>query len=272
MTELLSHHLMHLRAAGYSANTIRDRERLVLAADRALPHGIDTASTQELERFLANPTWAAWTRATYFRHIAGLFTWAVAASPPYLDWNPAAHLKAPRNPDSDPNPVTDDELAAAMERSNERWQLAIALAAFAGLRATEVGTQRRERITEEHITIAGKGQRTLKIPTHHEIWRRVKDMPPGYVITSRTGRPMDVSNCARGHFDRLDMPDVHMHRFRHWYACALLKAGTDIRTVQALMRHKSLATTAAYLALVDGQRSLAIAALPVPTTPLQDAA
>lgn len=272
MSELLEHHLMHLRAAGYSTHTIHDRKRLLLAADRLLPHGIDTPTTAELERFLANPDWAQWTRATYYGHIAGFFEWASAGDTPHLDWNPAAALTAPKSPDADPDPVTDTELALALERSNEWWQLAINLAAFAGLRANEIANQRRERITEDHITVAGKGRRTAKLPTHPEIWRRVEHLPAGLVLPNQRGNVRQITTEARRYFDKIGLPDVHMHRFRHWYATMLLRQGADIRTVQELMRHRSLATTARYLALVDGQRKLAIATLPVPTTPLQDAA
>ena len=43
------------------------------------------------------------------------------------------------------------------------------------------------------------------------------------------------------------------HALRHWYATALVESGADLRTVQTLMRHASLATTERYVR-VDEQR------------------
>jgi site-specific recombinase XerD len=50
--------------------------------------------------------------------------------------------------------------------------------------------------------------------------------------------------------------------FRHRFATMLLRGGADIETVRQLMRHRSLETTRGYLAISDGQRVAAVAALP----------
>lgn len=274
MSKLLPLHLVHIQAAGYSPRTIYSRQRLLLAVDSALaPYGIDTPTTEELAGFLAHEGWSAWTRATYFRHITGFYNWACAGDRPHLDYNPAASLTPPKNPDDDPNPCTDAQLHAAIAASSAKWQLAIVLAAYAGLRASEIGRIRREHINAEHLTVwQGKGAKTKRLPTHPEIWRRVGPLPPGLLVPNPRGREMDVSNAARSHFDALGMHDIHMHRFRHWYATMLLRQGVDIRTLQKLMRHASITTTARYLEIVDEQRRLAISTLPVTTTPLQDVA
>jgi len=274
MSVLIELHLTHLRAAGRSPATIRDRSRLLLAADKALPYGIDAPTTEELTEFLATPGWSTWTRCTYFGHLVGFYDWATAGDQPYLSLNPAKTLTRPKCPDSDPDPVTDDELDQALARSPERWQDIITCAAYAGLRAGEIARLRREHINQEFVTVwYGKGGRTLKVPTHAEIWRRFVDRPPGLLVPDRNGAvAVRMSADARRHFDTIGMPTLHLHRFRHWFATMLLRQGNDIRTVQTLMRHKSLQTTAAYLLVADEQRRLAISTLPVRSNPQQEAA
>lgn len=274
MTKLLKPHLVHLKASGYSKNTREDRERLLTYADERLPEGIDTPTTAELAEFLADGGWSGWTLITYYRHLKGFYDWATNGENPAINWNPILPIKAPKQPDADPDPVTDDELRISLERSNPSWQLRIVLAAYAGFRASEIARCRREHVTEDFIVVNGKGNKTKRLPCHPEIWRRAKDLPAGLLFPSpRTGNVMVLPPLARDHFDRIGLREVHLHRFRHWYATMLLRNGADIRVVQELMRHSSIATTERYLKVEDEQRRFAVSTLLVPTlSPLQEAA
>lgn len=265
MSKLLQPHVTHLRASGCAKATRESRERLLSYADSRLPYGVDTPTTEELATFLADGGWTGWTLCTYYRHLKGFYTWAVDGG--HISWNPIVTIKAPKQPDADPDPVSDDEMRQALEQSDEMWQLIIMLAAYAGLRASEIARCRREDIRDGVIVVAGKGAKTKRLPCHPEIWRRVEHMPPGLLFPSSAGRVIDLTNRARWHFDKIGLHEVHLHRFRHWYATSLLNRGANIRVVQELMRHEDISSTAIYTKVTDEQRRLAIDTLPA-LTPL----
>jgi integrase/recombinase XerD len=54
------------------------------------------------------------------------------------------------------------------------------------------------------------------------------------------------------------------HQLRHWYGTNLLRAGVNMRVVQTLMRHESLATTAIYTMVDDDQQRAGIETLKLP--------
>lgn len=264
MSYLIDAHLAHLRASGQSQRTIGAREEVLRRLHAYLPMGLAWATTDEIERWLGNEQWSAWTRATYAMHIRGFYRWAAGR---YLDGDPTAEMARPRHPQGTPEPVTDEELALALERSRDPWYTAILLAAYEGLRVSEIARLRREDVTEESIRVIGKGGDTQRVDTHPIVWAHVKDRPSGPLVTDYRGRPVTgrwLSAHARHHFDAIGLLDVHMHRFRHWFGTRLLESGASMRIVQEAMRHRSVTSTQIYTAVSSGQRRTAIRSLPTP--------
>lgn len=265
MSDLVELHLVHLAAAGYSPRTVADRRGALRRAAEALPFGLDGAHTDEVAAWLATPSWSRWTRSTYWVHLRGYYAWATRHG--HLTGDPMAALDRPPVGDSVPDPVTDAEVRIALERSPEQpWRMAVALAAYAGLRAGELCAVAREDVADDLTRVrAGKGGRDGVVPTHPVVWELARDRPAGPLVRSRLGRPVRseylVSSQA-AHWRSVGLPGVHLHRFRHWYATALLRSGADLRVVQELMRHRNITSTAGYTAVVDARRAAAVSALP----------
>lgn len=260
MTDLIDAHLAHLRAGGYATTTITKRGELLRRMDQQLPFGLDSATVEELAAWLADNGDSPASKHNYYHHTRGYFRWATDETNPHLDFDPSASLARPRVPAGVPKPVTDGELELALTESSDPWHRLILLAAYCGLRCCELATIRREHITEQFVTIKGKGGKSRRVPTMPNVWTAVRDLPRGQL---GPGDPQWISRKARDHFVRIGLLDVHMHRFRHWYATTMLQGGVDLLTLSKLLGHASTATTAVYCLITDEQRSLAVKALPV---------
>lgn len=261
MSELIIAYLQHLQAGGRAEDTIKLRAGVLARLAEELPYGLDRASTEELAAFLA--PFRGWTNYTYYQVIRDYYRWAAGGDDPWLDWDPSAGLIKPRSPRCLPDPVTDEELGLALSRSNEWWTTVILLAAKAGLRAREITALRHEDVTESTIYIRqAKGGDPQTVPTDAELWQRLRGNR-GHVVVSGWGRPLRmISNRARVHFDRIGLPEVHLHRFRDWYGTALLNRGANLRTVQECLRHQSVQSTQGYTLVTGQQRRAAVDSLP----------
>ncbi len=265
MTDLIDAHLAHIKAGGFSQNTIDDRRKVLNRLHRELPMGLDQATVEELAGWLARDEWSTQTRATYSGHIRGFFQWACNPASPQLDWDPSGSLIRPRVPKTLPRPVSDAELVFALDHAADPWRRMVLLAAYGGLRCMELAIIRKEDINAVQMIITGKGGKQRAVPTSACVWVAVKNLPAGRLHPGTTAD--DISRDAAAYLRSIGLAGVTMHRFRHWFATTMLRNGVDLRTVQELMGHSSPATTAIYTQITDEQRQMAIAALPVLFTP-----
>jgi len=186
-----------------------------------------------------------------------------------------AAVRTPKIPRSLPKPlsaksaraVADPASRAGEER--EPWVLArdaavLALLYGSGLRISEaLGILRRDAPTEGgQVTVTGKGNKTRMVPVLPQVARAVEeyislcpfnmkgDEP---LFRGEKGGPLSpriVQLAMERMRGALGLPDTATpHALRHSFATHLLARGGDLRSIQELLGHASLATTQIYTAV-----------------------
>jgi site-specific recombinase XerD len=138
----------------------------------------------------------------------------------------------------------------------------IALLLFAGLRRTEATaiTFADLDLDRGHLLVRGKGAKQRVVPLTPLVAQAIRDYLPcrpetdsNHLFVSRIGgRPFAgrvvnrmLTRVLRE--ARLDQQRVTPHQLRHTFATHLIRNGVDVRTVQELLGHADLQTTARYL-------------------------
>jgi integrase/recombinase XerC len=267
--EMIDRYLEHLRRAGCSDQTRRDRHGILCRLNRDLPYGLGQVSTEELARWLYRPTWSQNTRATYYRAIKSFYAWASDEHDPWISSNPAARLQRVTDAETVPRACTDEQLRRIIAEAREPFRTWAIIAAYAGLRCIEIAGLDRQHVTaQELFVVRGKGGKPRLHDTDPLIWAAVKDLPPGPIArhpdTGDRATAHYVSASAAYHFQQtMKMPKgVSLHKMRHWLGTTVQREFKDPRVTMAILGHKSLKSTQIYTAATDEQQRAARATLP----------
>jgi site-specific recombinase XerD len=229
-------------------------------SDVRSPEGVDRL---HLRRYLASLGTRKLARATIARKAAALrcyFSWQVRQG--HLDADPARSLRAPSGGGRLPRVLSSGEVTSLLQVPTgdpvDRRDLAVLeLLYAAGLRVSELcGLDRTDiDLRGRTVTVLGKGNKQRRVPMHDaavaalrawfEDGRDAMEGPPEAAFVNRRGArlgPRDVRRIL----DRRSASPTHPHALRHTYATHLLDGGADLRVVQELLGHASLATTQVY--------------------------
>lgn len=253
-----------MRSWGASDKTIA--ARTTLARARLRKWGLDFDS-DTIANWLAEPSEmtgrdkSKWTKATYHAHLTDFCAWLVTRS--YLEVSPMDEVRSPRRPKSSPRPLSEGEIERVLGVATGRVRVWVLLAMLAGLRAGEIAALRGEDIDQEGLYVLGKGETKVTLPCHPDLWEIAQTYPrQGYWFPASHGRgghldAQRVSAQISQFFSALGI-EGSIHRCRHVFGTRLLRSGVNIRVVQKLMRHASLATTAAYTAVDEDEMRAAV--------------
>jgi site-specific recombinase XerD len=179
----------------------------------------------------------------------------------HREWNFDEIIPPPKTPKQLPVILSPEEVLEFLACVSEGKHRTILTTCYAaGLRISEVVALQVPHIDSRRMVIRveqGKGRRDRYVmlsPKLLEIlrqwWRMERPKPwlfPGDTPDRHIGTGAVEQACQRAHHCCHIAKPITPHSMRHAFAVHLLEQGTDVRTIQLLLGHSSLATTARYL-------------------------
>jgi integrase/recombinase XerD len=195
-------------------------------------------------------------------------------------------IPAPKKPQRLPVVLSPEEVLQFLSSVGSTKHRTILTTCYAaGLRIFEAVRLKVTEIDSKRMVIRveqGKGQKDRYVmlspqllETLRAYWRAARpktwlfegDVPSKPITENAVERA-----CQKAHrLSRIGKP-ITPHSLRHAFAVHLLESGTDVRTIQLLLGHRSLATTARYLQIATSKvcstsSPLDLLPHPVPTEP-----
>ena len=177
---------------------------------------------------------------------------------------PVEQVPYARKPRKLPSVLSQEEVVRLVESVYDPVSRMALLTAYAsGLRLSELMALKAEHIDSARMLIhveCGKGQRSRLVPLsdallshlrhYWRVFRPARPKSPWLFPGRHPGKPLHSTvvqkACQQARAKAKIQKPVTPHTLRHCYATHLLEAGTDLRTVQALLGHATLATTGIY--------------------------
>ena len=183
------------------------------------------------------------------------------------DWNLEDVIPAPKKPQTLPVVLSPEEVLQFLDCVGDTMHRAILTTCYgAGLRISEAVRLTAPDIDSARMVIRvdqGKGRKDRYVMLSPRLlqvlrdWWRVErpkqwlfpgDIPGRHISTEAVEQACQKA-CRRCPIPKPTTP----HSLRHAFAVHLLESGTDVRTIQLLLGHRSLATTARYLRIATSK-------------------
>jgi len=189
--------------------------------------------------------------------------------------NPAATVSTPKVPHTLPRIMTEEEMNDFLDRVGQaaqsggpglmRDRAILELLYASGLRVSELTglDLRNVNFGDGIVLVRGKGDKerivpfgskaraaiTAYLPVREKVLQENKTRETALFLNARGGRltPRSVDRLLKKHIRQFG-PNVKVspHSLRHAFASHLLAEGADLRAIQEMLGHKSLATTQKY--------------------------
>jgi integrase/recombinase XerD len=268
-----------LSAARLAPRTVEAYRRDLISLAGWLGRPLASATTEELERWVAELRGAGLSPATIARRVASLrsFTRHLVLIGAVSE-NPAAELELPRRIRRLPRTLSPGEAerlidaAAGTAPRALRDSALVELLYGAGLRVSEaVGLDKAGvDLDQRLVRTVGKGGKERVVPVGRQAVEALRRyLSRGRPHLDRRHRPELFLNAQGGALTRagaflilrklaakagLEPERIHPHLLRHSFATHLLEGGADLRSVQEMLGHADLSTTELYTHVTDRRR------------------
>lgn len=224
------------------------RAQLTLVRDRHIEEAL--GDTRHLAADTRHSMLASWRL---------FYRWAIIKR--YVMVDPTATVEGIRVPVRMPRLAPDRAVTMALQGSSPRDRALVMLGRYACLRLTELSTLHMRDRDDDRLLIRGKGDKERIVYANDDLLfalRRLElEQPRGFYFPGETDghlHPQSVHKIIKR------LTGWHPHALRHAGATAAYRATGDLRAVQDMLGHASLATTQRYLHLDDDARRRVAAA------------
>ena len=256
---------------------VREAESLLTFLNASIGVGPDEPvdlgllTLTDVRSWLARSQADGQARSSLARHSAAIrnfSSWLYRSG--FTEVDAAARLKAPRADNELPNVLTQDQARQLLNHAQAcaadddpvcvRDMAALELLYGAGLRVAELCTLNIESLQPNStVRVIGKGNKERIVPYGVPATRALmrylavrsaltKKPTRALFLGVRGGRldPRSLRDVVYRVAAQAGVPEISPHDLRHSAATHLLEGGSDLRTVQEILGHNSLATTQRY--------------------------
>lgn len=269
--EAIDAYLLTLSAAGQRPATCRLRRQHLNHMARGLNCAPSEMTAETLVGWFGRQIhWKPETRRGYRSAACGFFSWA------YRSGRIAVYLgdvlPRARQPKATPRPASDHAWRTALMAADPRLTVMLRLAAEAGLRRAEVAAVATGDVLPgvdgAQLLVHGKGGKQRVVPISDSLAELLRQGAAGHT----PGAPAVGWLFPNGHGGHLApetvgglvteiLPDGYtMHTLRHRFATRAYRGTRNLRAVQVLLGHESIATTERYTATDDSEIRAAMVA------------